>query len=290
MDPSENKPSTQKGNIIRPFPPKIRPPAVGKPATFENISAKQTAASAVPAIGNSKNLQKTTENSYKKYAPDNFTPVNYNISLHTITGFTTSGALQTNSWPRVISFADLYIKMREDNNTRVITALHKTNPGYEKDDQGLSLNCAFCALVFVRLLRGEDYAARPLSADNKKYMNLDTLLTVMKNPPNLEECKIRVESKEHLIKTVKNKMEEAGEGAVAVIGIPEITGWDNGHLYNAVQVNDSTWTVDAQRHMEDITELYDSVPYPQEIIFFLANDIEFTDEFDTYIGINFDNL
>lgn len=252
-----------------------------------NTSSKLTSASAVPALGNSGQIRKITINlSRPNTSSKNINPIEY---PRVLSGNVETGALQTYSRHKPLSFTDLFLEIRKENKKRLEDAVIMANPNYDPKDTGRSLNCQRCALVFIRLLRGEDYYAYPSPAEDK-YMNLNTLLTVMKNPPDLQKCTIKANNKEELIKIIESKMKEAGEGSVGVIGV-SVIGWKYGHLFNSAQVNDTTWLVDSQRHLMNNKPLLDSVDYSRNITFFLADDIEFNDSiFDSVIGVNVNKL
>lgn len=279
--------------IIQTYYPFALVPVTGHLAANADISAKQTAAFTVPVLSDIKKMQLWTATLHVPenltlYVLEDLTLAKYNRLLSDPSGIMKAGAQGNNSWLKPLSFTDLLLEIRKKNKKRLVDAvMEKTNPGYNRKDKGTSLNCQRCVLVFIRLLRGEDYCAYPSPAEDK-YMNLNTLLTVMKNPPDLNKCIIKANNKEELIKIIESKMKEAGEGSVAVIGVHN-KNETNGHLFNAAQVNDETWIVDAQKKQMDYRPKLDSVDYSQNIIFFIANDIEFNDSiFNSEIGIKCD--
>lgn len=240
-------------------------PVTGHLAANADTTAKQTAVFTVPVLSDIKKTQLWTA---ILHVPENLTLFKYNYLLCDSSGIMKTGALQTNFLLNDSSLSDLFhqhLRKKEIESMKYWEDILKgVNPNSVTKKEQWLINCQRCALVLLRRLKGENYTAKSCPRGDK-YMNLNTLFTVMKNPP--DKYVIRVENKESLIEIIESKMKLWGEKSAAVIGL-EIKGWTYNHLFNVVQKDGQIIFVDSQRYPQNANEYLDSAVYPPKYYFF----------------------
>ncbi len=306
MDQSENKTSSQKdGSFKVKDSPVIPPFAPGNPDA-DKYAAEQTAAAAVPTIGDLYDSEEKfpylwylyvslpkpefpfadyPKAKRKAYTQKSYSDPSLNFEeelrllKYFLAGKMKAGAQQIIPH-RQYWWAETVIPRAKEN--LLADAVNKVNSPYNPDDLGISLNCQRCALVLYRRLCGEDMYAVP-SARIDPYRNLAKLLEVFAVPPevSIKQFSNAIEFTEWL----ENHMKEKGEYTVMAIGVYYENIDEMGHMFNVAQLNGKTYYVDAQKQLHDVKGTLDTVNYEKPITIIDLTGATFNEERFQSIGL-----
>ncbi len=267
-------------------------PAMGNPAadldtsakqssTDADAPAKQTTASAVPVLGDSKDTEKNAEHSDQKSASGIFKWLK--ILIISSSGTMIIGA-QTACL--ITGILDLKNKIKEYISKRrweqLEAAVKGTNPNFApgKQNEKWQVNCQRCVSAFEARMRGQNVTARPNPdgpvLDALSYPNAVTgIYSVYKSPDILDMSSANEWDCEEKI---RKQMEEWGEGSRAIVAVYWKGG--GGHVFNAVQINGQTEYVDPQTGNMYCLSYFNEVDTSKKITLTRTDNQEFTNRLD----------
>ncbi len=311
MDQSENNTSPQKDSSSKVKYSTVIPPfAPGNPDA-DKYAAEQTAAAAVPTIGDLQNLlecmpilieilkdyippmPKPPSGYYcKPISPKTYTKKPYpDPSLYFkealraleyfLSGKMKIGAQQAKPAPYFLSsWSEMLI--RRAKMDLLNDAVWNTNVPFMPENDDRKSNCQRCALVLYERLCGNNVCALN-SGKGDPFLRTGSLLTVFSERP--KTFHIQKNNAAELKEWLDNYMKEKGEYAVIAIGVHYKNQNQIGHMFNVVRLNDKTHYVDAQKRLFDAEGTLDTVNYEKPITIIDLNGATFNEKFPLYIGL-----
>lgn len=255
-----------------------------KKAEENHASAKQTAASLVPALGDSKDTQKQTEEADKNSASGIFSWLKKLFIL-------SSGMMKAGAQTAALITGILYLKnkIKEYISKRKWQTLEEavkgTNPNFAPGKQNIKwrINCQRCVSAFEARMRGRKVTAlphpNPGHYDALSYPNAETgVFSVYKSPDILD---MSAENKWDCEQKIREQMEQWGEGSRAIVAVY----WEGGggHVFDAVQINGNTEYVDPQTGNMYCYGYFNNIDTSQKVYLCRTDDREFTDGLDSCI-------
>lgn len=244
-----------------------------------HISAKQTSASALPALGDSKDMQKKSENTDKKSASKTFTWLK--MLFIASSGTMTIGA---QTYVLFKSLQYLNNKRKEDISKRkweeLEEAVKGTNPNFAPGEQNRKwrINCQRCVSVFEARMRGQNVTAQPNpypdrpAFDDLSHPNAKTgIFSVYKSPDILD---MSSKNEWDCEQKIREQMEKWGEGSRAIVAVIWKSG--GGHVFNAVQINGHTEYVDPQNGNMYCLSYFSNIDTSKKVYLTRTDDQEFT--------------